>query len=208
MSNNKTAIEKALATETSERKAADTALGGRIDTVQSSYLALDGTKTMTGDLKMGGKKITGLAEGTADTDAATVSYVKKQMQAADAMVFQGVLGTGDGQIEALPTTGVQKGWTYKVGVANTYGPISAKVGDLIINSGEDNETPVWTHVTSGYEDDYLQKLTVASSAGNAVLNLSNGVGSTDTSVTLVSANNIVWSVDGNKATASIVWGTF
>lgn len=208
VSNNKTAIEKALATETSERKAADTALGGRIDTVQSSYLALDGTKTMTGDLKMGGKKITGLAEGTADTDAATVSYVKKQMQAADAMVFQGVLGTGDGQIKALPTTGVQKGWTYKVGVANTYGPISAKVGDLIINSGEDNETPVWTHVTSGYEDDYLQKLTVASSAGNAVLNLSNGVGSTDTSVTLVSANNIVWSVDGNKATASIVWGTF
>ena len=37
----------------------------------------DGSSTMTGDLKMGGKKITGMAEGTADTDAITKAQLDR-----------------------------------------------------------------------------------------------------------------------------------
>ena len=39
--------------------------------VNGSVLHLDGSKTMSGNLAMGSNRITGLANGTADTDAAT-----------------------------------------------------------------------------------------------------------------------------------------
>lgn len=39
--------------------------------VNGSVLHLDGSKTMTGNVVMGSNRITGLANGTADTDAAT-----------------------------------------------------------------------------------------------------------------------------------------
>lgn len=43
--------------------------------VDSQYLRLDGTTTMTADLNVGGNKVTSLAEPTASTDAATKNYV-------------------------------------------------------------------------------------------------------------------------------------
>lgn len=43
--------------------------------VDSSYLRLDGTNSMTADLNAGGFKVTNLAEPTASTDAATKNYV-------------------------------------------------------------------------------------------------------------------------------------
>lgn len=163
--------------------------------------------TFTGNVSMGGKKLSGLAaitSSSADTDAATVGYVKEQMAAADAMVFKGVLGV---DVTALPTTGVQCGWTYKVGVKGTYGTIDAKVGDLIVNSAADNATPNWVHVTSGYEDDYLQKLGLASNGG-VEIRLDNGVGTVDSKIVLKNGNGIEWTVNGTEATPSIVWGTF
>ena len=45
------------------------------DALPDTYLKLSGEKAMTGDLKMGSKKITGLANGTENTDAATVAQV-------------------------------------------------------------------------------------------------------------------------------------
>lgn len=41
----------------------------------AGYVVKDGSTTMTGNLKMGNKKITGLAKPTANTDAATKKYV-------------------------------------------------------------------------------------------------------------------------------------
>lgn len=163
--------------------------------------------TFTGDVSMGSKKLTDLVTPTSAADAATKQYVDDQMAAADAMVFKGVLGTGTGMIAALPTSGVLCGWTYKVGTKGTYGSIEGKVGDLIINTAADNATPVWVHVTSGYEDDYLQKLSIASNSG-VQINLSNGVGSTDSSIVLQNSDSIQWTVSGTSATPVIVWGTF
>lgn len=163
--------------------------------------------TFTGNVAMSNKKITGLATPTDDTDAANKKYVDDTMAAADAMVFQGVLGTGTGMIKSLPTSGVQKGWTYKVGTAGDYGTIAGKVGDLIINTGEDNATPVWVHVTSGYEDDYLQKMSINSNNG-VEIRLNDGISSIVSSIVLKNSNGIEWTVNGTEATPSIVWGTF
>lgn len=207
---NESDIEKKVSDEIAARKAADSALETKISGIEGSYLKLAGG-TMTGNINMNSHKITGLvAAPTAADEAASKAYVDAQMQAADAMVFKGVLGSGANQVSALPTTGVQKGWTYKVGVAATYGGIAAKVGDLIINSGEDNATPVWVHVTSGYEDDYLQKVFSSTSGSNVVIGVDDGVNrnSANSSITLVSANNIAWSQNAGQVTASIVWGTF
>lgn len=175
-------------------------------TIANAALARTGG-TMSGEIKMGNNKISGLATPTADADAANKKYVDDVMAAADAMVFQGVLGTGTGMTPALPTSGVQKGWTYKVGTAGTYGSIAGKVGDLIINTGEDNATPVWVHVTSGYEDDYLQKLSIASNSG-VEIRLNDGISSIDSKIVLKNGNGIEWTVNGTEATPSIVWGTF
>lgn len=48
---------------------------GITDALPTTYLKLNGESAMTGDLKMGAKKITGLANGVADNDAATVAQV-------------------------------------------------------------------------------------------------------------------------------------
>lgn len=58
-------------------------------TAPKTYLKLDGTSTMAGDLKMGTKKITGMADGSANTDAATVG----QMNAAIAEHANDVAGS-------------------------------------------------------------------------------------------------------------------
>lgn len=188
----KAAEEKASDAATAAQKTADAALplaGG----------------TMTGAINMGGKKITNLATPTSSTDAVTKAYADGLIAAADAMVFKGVLGVG---VTELPTSGVECGWTYKVGVASTYGTISAKVGDLIINTAADNATPVWEHISSGYEDDYLQKMSANTVSDGIEVALDNGVGTKDTSFVLANANNIVWSKSGSNVTAAIVWGTF
>lgn len=128
--------------------------------------------TMTGEIAMSNKKITGLATPTESTDAANKQYVDDakteaknyadaQIAANDAMTFKGVLDSS----HSLPDK-ANVGDTYKVGEEGKYGPegaIAAKVGDLIINNANnDIDTPNWVHISSGYEDDYLQKLGLSS----------------------------------------------
>lgn len=64
----------------------------------------------------------------------------------DAMIFKGVLKTGD----TLPTiTQNMNGWTYKVGAAGTYSGQAAKVGDMFI-AHWDKETAkgTWEYIPS------------------------------------------------------------
>lgn len=168
--------------------------------------------TMTGNIAMGNHKITGLAAPTADGDATNKKYVDDEiaakLKAADAMTFKGVVDA----THALPTTGVQKGDTYKVGASGTYADVVARVGDLFINQGEDDATPDWVHVTSGYEDDYLQKLVIS---GNTVY-LTDGINADNTNAqgkfTVQADSNSSVTVAVNPTTATITvgmeWGSF
>jgi hypothetical protein len=177
-------------------------------------LLLAGGK-MGGAIDMDGKyQVTNLSAPTNNSDAATKKYVDDAISANDAMTFKGVLGSGNGQIATLPTS-ANVGDTYKVGKAGTYSSIAAKVGDLFINAAaKDSDTPVWMHISSGYEDDYLQKFAVS----NNVIHLTDGVTNTDSgsvsSFTVVGAStsNLQFDVttDGKNhtITGSMIWGTF
>jgi len=73
-------------------------------TGQSNYVLLDGSRTMTGLLNLGGNKITNLAEPTVSSDAATKSYVDSRVvssstsqwtdRGADVYFNRGVVGIG------------------------------------------------------------------------------------------------------------------
>ena len=124
------------------------------------------------------------------------------------MTFKGVVDA----THALPTNGVQKGDTYKVGASGTYAGIDAKVGDLLINQGADDATPDWVHVTSGYEDDYLQKLAV----NGSTVYLTDGV-NTDLAhaqgkftVKADTASSVTVKVDAATSTITVgmEWGSF
>lgn len=211
-----------------DAKAAASAVGTAAQNTADSALAKANAALpkaggiMSGAINMGSKKITNLADPTATTDAANKNYVDSAISSAisanDAMTFVGVLGTGEGQISSLPAS-ANVGDTYKVGTKGTYGKIVAKVGDLIINGAEnDSDTPVWIHVSSGYEDDYLQKLVVDGST----VHLTDGVTNTGTTGSVSglkfensTSSNIEFTVSagtGDKpvhaVTATMVWGTF
>lgn len=212
---NSAAIADAKKTGTDAASAAKTAQ-------QTADGALQRTGgAMTGTITMGtGAKITGLATPTEDGDAANKAYVDSAetkakeyadsiLAANDAMTFKDVVNVSDD----LPTSGVQKGDTYKVGTAGTYAGITAKVGDLLINNAEDNATPNWVHVSSGYEDDYLQKLINS----DGVIQLTDGVSNTGNfqgGFKLVAAANtnlsFAVSTENNihTITANMTWGSF
>lgn len=174
--------------------------------------------TLKNNMNADSKSIINLAmsQTPADTDAVNVDYVKKAIKANDAMTFKGTVGqaTEDGQsYVGLPTANVQTGDTYKVAEARTFGDIKAKKGDLIINAGKDDETPTWMHISSGYEDTYLQKLV----ADDNVIYLTDGVTHSESgavsSLSFVSDNdNLEFSLSGSgtnlTVTASITWGSF
>lgn len=172
------------------------------------------------NLNANGKKITGLENGkiedAQDTDAATVGQVKSAIAANDAMTFKGTVGGIGSTVANLPTSEVQKGDTYKVATAGKYANIVAKVGDLFINVADDNATPNWTHVSSGYEDDYLQKFVTEANEDNksVAIHLTNGVN--HTSAGSVSSfiidgdvnSNLELSTSGNVITVKMTWGSF
>ena len=211
-----------------DAKAAASAIGDAAQSTANSALSKANAAlpkaggTMSGAINMGNQKITNLADPTDTTDAVNKDYVDSAISSAisanDAMTFVGVLGTGEGQISSLPAS-ANVGDTYKVGKTGTYGTIDAKVGDLIINGAEnDSDTPVWIHISSGYEDDYLQKLVVSGST----IHLTDGVTNTGTTGSVSglkfedsTSSNIKFTVSagsGDKpvhtVTATMVWGTF
>jgi hypothetical protein len=155
--------------------------------------------TMTGAINMGGKQITNMATPTNDAHATTKKYVDDAIAAGikanDAMTFKGTVGGSGATVSTLPTT-AQKGDTYKVAAKGKYANVEAKVGDLFINVANDDATASWTHISSGYEDDYLQKLAV----NQNTIHLTDGV--TNSSTGSVSGFKIVGKTDGNGAAVS------
>ena len=170
-------------------------------------------------INMNGGKVTGLAAPTAASDAANKSFVEttvaNAIAANDAMTFKGVVDCGqDGGTTTKPAdANANRGDTWKVGRAGTYAGIVAKVGDLLIYEGADGtkDASKWTHVSSGYEDDYLQKLYVS----GKVIHLNNGINSSVGGFEVVGSNNLQITVEAgtgdapvHKIKASMVWGTF
>lgn len=173
--------------------------------------------TMSGSINMGGSAITNVAVPTNDTDAANKTYVDTAIadgiKANDAMTFKGTLGGTGATISTLPET-AQKGDTYKVAQKGDYGEVNAKVGDLFINTANDDAPATWVHISSGYEDDYLQKFV----QDNNVIHLTDGVSNTSagsvSSFTIVGSenSNLQFNVTSNgndlTVTGSMIWGEF
>lgn len=104
------------------------------------------------------------AADEAQTTAITTAYeayVDSKLQAADAMVFKGIINA----LTDLPTAEVEAGWTYKVGTNIVVSDaLTLYVGDLVIANEDQtsSEYPrtigvtgeTWSHVSSGYEDDH------------------------------------------------------
>ena len=179
-----------------------------------------GEMVANAEIKMNSGSISGLADLPVDANgnmAVNKNYVDAAIaagiEANDAMTFKGTLGGTGATVSELPET-AQKGDTYKVASAGTYAGTAAKVGDLFINNAEDNATASWVHISSGYEDDYLQKLV----QDNNVIHLTDGISNTSagsvSSFTVIGASNsnlnFTVSSNGNDLTitGSMIWGTF
>ena len=149
---------------------------------------------------------------TNNLHATTKQYVDNKISSAiaanDAMTFMGVVKSSN----QLPTVAgsTNRGDTYKVGVAGKYAGVDAKVGDLFINTAADGATPVWEHVSSGYESDYNQKLIV----NNGAIKLTDGVNETTNfqgSISFEGATgtNVTTSVStAGVVTIGMEWGSF
>ena len=170
----------------------------------------------------------------------TSNEIDKKIQTIDAMTYKGVVDCGS-DLASTPNpanANANKGDVWKVGRTGTYAKsgnfkgIDAKVGDLLIYEGADgtNDPSKWAHVSSGYEDDYLQKFKVVGKSAVAgtetipgtnrgvVMNLTDGVGENSNNliseVTFLGAgdSNIHFDVStvNNKpvVTATMEWGTF
>ena len=207
---------------------ADTALS----TAQAALPKAGGT--MTGSINMNSQSITNLADLTSASDgknAANKNYVDttvaNAIKANDAMTFIGTVGA-NGDIATLPTTATvysttietlnkkpQKGDTFKVAGAFTFNSINAKKGDLFINAGEDDATPDWKHISSGYEEEYVQELLASGNTLYLTDGVNSGASSAVNSFTIVGDTNsnlqfaVTTSTGGaHTITASMVWGTF
>ena len=203
--------DEAVAAEKSRAEGAEAGLSSRIDTV-------------AGDLtKLGTDLRKEFADAdTAQTQAITAAYeayVDGKLRAADAMRFMGVIDDDN----ALPTTGVEAGDTYKVGVNTTVNGEKVYVGDLVIansDQGEEASYSDWSIVHSGYEDDH----DVHVELNNGVVEIINAAGASRGSVKVEGnysdANGGVKvtlsSVDADPATPGVevtakfemVWGSF
>lgn len=221
---NSDAATKAYVDAVSSTQSADkAALQASIDAVDTIAKAAlpkaGGQMAASATIDMNNGKITGLAAPSAASDATNKSFVEttvaNAIAANDAMTFKGVVDCGqDGGTTTKPAdANANRGDTWKVGRAGTYAGIVAKVGDLLIYEGDDGtkDASKWTHVSSGYEDDYLQKLYVS---GN-VVHLNNGISASVGGFEVVGSNNLQITVEAgtgdapvHKIKASMVWGTF
>ena len=126
-------------------------------------------------------------------------YTKEEVDGkfhdVNAMVFMGTVGdtTKGADRATLPADGVQRGWTYKVHTAGSFGGHSCDVGDLLIATGIEDSTGeiitdlAWSYVPAGDDTDSKFTLSVASnkiSLKNSTLNTAAG------DVTIAAGNDI------------------
>lgn len=103
--------------------------------ITTSYLPLAGGN-MTGAISMGGSKITATYTPSNNNDLTNKEYVDNQInekiQASDAMIFKGTIGSTGATVTQLPASGYKTGWTYRVITEGTYAGKACEVGDMLI----------------------------------------------------------------------------
>ena len=152
------------------------------------------------------------------------------MQTADAMVFQGVVGSVANLKTEAAKDNITKGWTYKANaeIKLTDADSSVKIdwandedqviriGDLLIADGTETNgvltnNVTWKHIPSGYVADYNPKMTLITEAPNsATINLKSGVDSPLGSVAVAAAENssVTVAAEGTQLTIGMAWGQF
>lgn len=163
------------------------------------------------------KTVTGSAEealyytvnGTKVYNKGTIDfYTKEEVDGkfydVNAMVFQGTVGdiAEGADYASLPTSGVHRGWTYKVHTAGSFGGHSCDVGDLLIATGTEINGVItsglaWSYVPAGDDTDSKFTLNVANnkiSLKNSTLNAAAG------DVTIAAGNDIGVSTSGSTIT--------
>lgn len=133
----------------------DTEIESLSTSIDQQYLKLAGG-TMTGGVSMGGSKITATYTPSDNADLTNKEYVDNQInekiQASDAMIFKGTIGSTGATVTQLPTSGYKTGWTYRVITEGTYAGKVCEVGDMLIalNNGPGSGSAVidadWTAV--------------------------------------------------------------
>lgn len=128
----------------------------------------------------------------------TKAQIDNELRAVNALVLKGELKDGQDVPEASELVPVHAGDTYIVTAAHTVNGLSAKVGDLFIATGEENnegylDNITWIYVPSGDETVYTYTLTSNNTDG-IVLTRNDGptnkIGISDDDVVIVNpANN-------------------
>lgn len=174
----------------------------------SATIAADNTGKLSMSVKdSAGKSVTAeaadaiyyMVNGTKVANQGSIEFYTKaevdgKFHDVNAMVFKGTLGdtTKGADIASLPTSNVQRGWTYKVHTAGSYGGHSCDVGDLLIAGGTETNGVitsglVWSYVPSGDDTDSKFQMSVANnkiSLTNSTLNTAAG------DVTIAGGNDI------------------
>lgn len=94
--------------------------------------------------------------------------VEKNMQAADAMTFEGGVAT---EAELLAKTNVNKGDTYKATAEFELNGENVFIGDLLIATGDEAEDgviadPTWVRVPAGYRAEYVPSLDIVNESAD------------------------------------------
>ena len=127
----------------------------------------------------------------------TKAEIDNELRAVNALVLKGELKDGQDVPQASELVPVHAGDTYIVTAAHTVNSLSAKVGDLFIATGEENdegylETITWIYVPSGDETVYTYTLT-SNSADGIVLTRNDGpankIAISDDDVVVVDSTN-------------------
>lgn len=173
-------------------------------------------KTDTTDVKFDNNIATLDVYTTAQTDA----QIASALQAADAMTFVGVLGSGTGMINATNLTGsANEGDTYKIGTEGDYfGHTGCKVGDLLIAAKDGSSYLTandWYYIPSG--DDQVISGSVSKDSGKASMTITDTAGTlgkiiieqgTDITVTGVVSKDNKNDANDNVVTTTIAHATY
>ena len=156
--------------------------------------------------------------------------ITHDMQTADAMVFQGVVGSVADLKAKAAEVEIAKGWTYKANAeikladtdtdeveiewANNDDQV-VHIGDLLIADGTEDDDGVltkvtWKHIPSGYVADYNPEMTLTTGTNSANINLVSGVDTSLGSVTVAAAedSSVTVAAEGTQLTIGMAWGQF
>ena len=131
------------------------------ETELADYLKKDGTVAMTGALAMGSHKITGLTDGSADTDAATVGQMETAIEGAVA--------------DYLPLSGGTMTGAVNMGGNAISNIPNASADNAPVAYGQLPTTPVMTDASLSYSGDTV-------TLNKDLLNVKTGATSSDTEV--------------------------